>query len=109
MSKILDSIPLSSKPTPNLDKIANGSKDEIRKVAEEFESLFLGIVLKSMRDTVQDSGLLGNSNATKIYTSMLDDEYSKIIASNRHTGIAESIENFLKGQTKAEGHKAYSK
>ncbi len=81
--------------------------ENVEKVAEEFESLFLGIVLKAMRDTVPDSGLMSKSNAMKIYTSMLDDEYSKILAANRHTGIAESIENFLKVQNQNLGKEAY--
>lgn len=68
---------------------------ELRKVAEEFESLFLGIVLKSMRQTVQESGLLDGGNAEDIYRSMLDDEYAKMMAAQRHTGIADNIEEFL--------------
>lgn len=83
------------------------SQQDVVKVAEEFESLFLGIVLKAMRDTVPDSGLMSKSNAMKIYTSMLDDEYSKVLAANRHTGIAESIENFLKTQNQNLGKNAY--
>lgn len=91
---------------------------ELRKVAEEFESLFLGIVLKSMRQTVQQSGLLDGGNAEDIYRSMLDDEYAKMMAAQRHTGIADNIEEFLLrsyGETlrpetsveKAAGMKAY--
>jgi flagellar protein FlgJ len=68
---------------------------EIQKVAEEFESLFLNIVLKSMRDTVQKSGLIDGGNAENIYQSMLDDEYAKTMATQRHTGLADNIESFL--------------
>ncbi len=76
-----------------------GGRDpaEIRKVAEEFESLFLGIVLKSMRDTVQKSGLIDGGNAEDIYRSMLDEEYSKMMAAQRHTGLADSIEASMLG------------
>lgn len=76
-------------------KIGGHSRDEVRGVAEDFESLFLGIVLKSMRDTVQKSGLLDGGNAEDIYASMLDDEYAKSMAAQRHTGIADNIEEFL--------------
>jgi peptidoglycan hydrolase FlgJ len=71
------------------------SAAEIKKVAEEFESLFLGLVLKSMRDTVQKSGLIDGGNAEDIYRSMLDTEYTKIMAEQRTTGIADSIQNFM--------------
>lgn len=70
-------------------------REDIRKVAEDFESLFLNIVLKSMRETVQKSGLLDGGNAEDIYRSMLDDEYAKMMAAQRHTGIADNIEEFL--------------
>lgn len=76
-------------------KVGGHSRDEVRGVAEDFESLFLGIVLKSMRQTVQKSGLLDGGNAEDIYASMLDDEYAKTMAAQRHTGIADNIEEFL--------------
>ena len=70
-------------------------RDQIKQSAEEFESLFLNIVLKSMRDTVQKSGLLDGGNAEEIYRGMLDDEYTKMMAAQRHTGLADEIERFL--------------
>ncbi len=67
----------------------------IKQAAEDFESLFMGIVLKSMRNTVQKSGLIDGGHAEEVYGSMLDDEYSKMMSSQRHTGIADEIERFL--------------
>lgn len=75
---------------------ASGDKAEMKKVADEFESMFLTLVMKSMRNTVQKSGLMDGGNAEDIYKSMLDDEYSKIMAAQRHTGIADQIEDFLR-------------
>ncbi len=77
---------------------AKGPKDEkaqIKELSNEFESLFLGIVLKAMRDTVPKSGLVDGGNAEDIYKSMLDTEYAKNMAAQRHTGIADNIEKFL--------------
>src|SRR4051812_12965951 len=68
---------------------------QIKQSAEDFESLFLNIVLKSMRDTVQKSGLIDGGNAEDIYKGMLDDEYAKSMASQRNTGLADNIEAFL--------------
>lgn len=76
---------------------------EIKKVAEEFESLFLGLVLKSMRDTVQKSGLIDGGNAEDIYRSMLDTEYTKIMAEQRTTGIADNIQSFMMDLGAGEG------
>ena len=88
--------------------------EQIKQSANDFESLFLNIVLKSMRDTVQKSGLLDGGNAEDIYKSMLDDEYTKMMAAQRNTGLADEIERFLltavadqKKDGNAQGIKAY--
>lgn len=72
-----------------------GDKEQIKDLANQFESLFLNMVMKSMRDTVQKSGLVDGGNAEDIYKGMLDDEYTKMMAEQRHTGIAQNIEDFL--------------
>lgn len=99
ISKSMADLSVSQMDAANLGKVdrkvGGHSRDEIRGVAEDFESLFLGIVLKSMRQTVQKSGLLDGGNAEEIYGSMLDDEYAKSMAAQRHTGIADNIEEFL--------------
>jgi len=77
------------------ERIKNPDRGELRKISEDFESLFLGIVIKSMRQTVQKSGLMDGGNGEDIFRSMLDDEYAKIMAAERHTGIADNIEEFL--------------
>ncbi|MCX6107114.1 MAG: rod-binding protein [Proteobacteria bacterium] len=76
-------------------KVSDSDRTTIKQAAEDFESLFLNIVLKSMRDTVQKSGLIDGGNAEEIYSSMLDDEYAKMMAAQRHTGLADNIESFL--------------
>lgn len=71
------------------------SQREIAKVAEDFEALFLDIVLKSMRDSVHKTGLLDGGHAEEIYGSLLDHEYAQAMASRRQTGIADNIEKYL--------------
>jgi flagellar protein FlgJ len=85
----------SSGDLGRFDRVKNPDRSELRKISEDFESLFLGIVVKSMRQTVQKSGLMDGGNGEDIFSSMLDDEYAKIMASERHTGIADNIEEFL--------------
>ncbi|TWW11535.1 flagellar rod assembly protein [Planctomyces bekefii] len=74
---------------------AASDREDIKKVANEFESLFLNIVMKAMRNTVQKSGLIDGGNAEEIYKSMLDEEYTKMMAAQRTTGIANQIEDFM--------------
>jgi len=73
--------------TPSRDK------PDGRKVAEEFESLFISYMLRSMRNTVErgDDDFIPESMGEKIYTDMLDGEYAKIIASNGSLGLADLI------------------
>lgn len=80
---------------PTLQPNGEVDRQTLRKTAEDFESLFLNIVLKSMRNTVPKEGLISGGNAEEVYRSMLDDEYSKLMASQRHTGLADHIEKFL--------------
>ena len=67
----------------------------IGKLSKDFESIFLEIVLKSMRDAVPKTELLGKSNGEDIFKSMLDGEYSKQIAEQKMSGIAKNIEEQL--------------
>jgi flagellar protein FlgJ len=101
----------------NEEKATPHERAQIRKLANEFESLFLNLVLKSMRQTVPKSELFDGGNAEEIYKSMLDDEYAKMMAEQRTIGIADNIEEFLlraQGATRtkapeipAKGLKAY--
>jgi hypothetical protein len=70
--------------------------DRINMVAQEFESLFSSIMLKSMRNTIGESTLLPASMGEKIYTGMLDNEYAKLLGSNSSLGLADLIEKELR-------------
>jgi Rod binding domain-containing protein len=71
--------------------------EAIKKLADEFEGIFLEIVLKSMRETVDKTQLTDGGNGEQIFQSMLDSEYAKNLASQRTTGLAASIEQHLLG------------
>ncbi len=61
----------------------------IRKAAQQFEALFMQMVLKSMRDATPKSGLL-DSPANEMYTGMLDQQLAGKIAASG-TGLADLI------------------
>lgn len=71
--------------------------EAIKKLSDEFEGIFLEIVLKSMRETVDKSQMTDGGNGEQIFQSMLDSEYAKNLASQRTTGLAASIEQQLLG------------
>lgn len=81
-----------------LDKAKQDKREKIKEAAQDFESLFLNIVLEKMRKTVEKSGLIDGGNAEDIYRSMLDQEYAKIMSQENFTGLSAMIEKQLLGQ-----------
>jgi len=73
-------------------------KAEIRKVAVEFQSLFVEMMLKSMRETVSKDNLTGGGHGEEVYGSMLDREYATAISRRGNMGLAEMIEQQMLAQ-----------
>ncbi len=65
------------------------------KVAREFESLFIGMMLKSMRETVGKDSLTGGGRGEEVYRSLLDEEYARVLAERGGVGLAASLEKEL--------------
>jgi flagellar protein FlgJ len=82
----LDQLKLQAKTDPN--KAAAGA-------AKQFEAMFLGMVLKSMREASPQDGMFDNSQ-TKMYTSMLDQQLAQHMAA-RGTGLSEVLARQLSG------------
>ena len=78
-------IALLNKKNPN-----RNDKEDLRKVAEEFESLFINEMLKRAHSAKLAKTML-SSDAEDTYTSMLNQERSKIMAKSHNFGIAEAL------------------
>lgn len=65
----------------------------VKAASQQFEALFLSQMLKSMRATVPESGLLGSS-ATELYTEMHDAQLAQVMA-GKGVGLAQLIEKHL--------------
>lgn len=61
----------------------------LRKAAEQFESLFLQQMIKSMREATPRSGLIDNSSI-RFYESLYDHQLSQHLA-GRGIGLAEQL------------------
>lgn len=76
-------------------KRAGREKDpeSLRKVAEQFESMFVQMMLKTMRETNEVFGKDNplNSSESKHYQQMLDSQLSLSLSSGRGMGIADSL------------------
>jgi flagellar protein FlgJ len=64
---------------------------ELRKVCRQFEAIFIRNLLKSMRDTVPDSGLLEKNIDSEVIEDMMDMETAKKMAQKNELGIAEML------------------
>ncbi|MGC8766597.1 MAG: rod-binding protein [Brevinematia bacterium] len=74
-------------------------KDKLKEVAKEFEAIFVNMMLKEMRKSINETGFLKGFRED-IFRDMLYWEYSKLIANNTKFGIAESIYNLYKDFSK---------
>src|SRR5579863_9574144 len=62
----------------------------IRKIAQQFESLFTRMMLKSMRDAVGPDPMFG-SDQEQMYQSMADDQLSVQLSRGRGLGLADML------------------
>lgn len=77
-----------------LKSVAHKDKQAaLQQVAQQFESLFLSEMLKSMRkaNDVFAEGNFLNSHRTEFYQDMFDRQLSLTLASNHGTGLAEAL------------------
>ena len=73
-------------------KRAAGANDPkaIRAVAEQFESMFTRMMLKSMRDAVGPDPMFG-SNQEQMYQGMADDQLSVQLSKGKGLGLADML------------------
>ncbi len=70
-------------------RIDRGS--ELYKQCQEFESLFVNMMLKEMRKTVDKAGLLDGGQAEDIFQDMLYDEYAKDMTKAAGFGLSDQV------------------
>jgi flagellar protein FlgJ len=63
----------------------------------EFESIFVKIMIKEMRATVQKDGLMSGGWAEEVFSDMLDDEYAVSMSETASFGLAEQLYRQLAG------------
>ncbi|MEO6974254.1 MAG: rod-binding protein [Gallionella sp.] len=89
----------------SLDRLhaqANQSPDKaLKAAAQQFEAVFLNMMLKSMRDATPQDGVLDNQQ-TKMYTGMLDQQLAQSMA-NRGIGLADIMVKQLSHTLEAPG------
>lgn len=75
----------------------------LKAAAQQFETLFLQMVLKSMRDATPQDGLL-DSDSSRFYTGLLDQQMAQNMATTgKGVGFAQLIEQQLGQAVSAQG------
>jgi Rod binding domain-containing protein len=82
--------PATAETTAQTLAAAQGA-EEARRVAEEFEAVFLAEMLAPMFDNLDTEGLGGGGAGERMFRPMLVEQYAKAIAQAGGVGIADSV------------------
>lgn len=74
-------------------KSAMDSKDEtaLKKVSKDLESVFVDMMFKEMRKTINTSGLTEDAPGKDIFESMFDQKVSESLSKGNGIGLADMI------------------
>lgn len=75
-------------------KAGSDPDQALTEVAQQFESLFINMVLKSMRDTIPEDSLFGG-NTMDSYMNMFDQQLAVDLSAKGGIGLADIIERQL--------------
>ena len=85
-------IALSGAPLPMATQPrAEGAPDEVRRVAEEFEAIFIAEMMAPMFDGIETDGLGGGGMGEQMFRPMLIERYAEALSRSGGVGIADSI------------------
>lgn len=66
----------------------NNDPKALKSVCKNFEAIFVNMLLKNMRNTVVDGGLIEKSHAREIFEGMLDEKIAEEVSKGQGIGIA---------------------
>lgn len=66
-----------------------------KKAFQDFETMFVLMMLKEMRKTMNGSSMTEKSHATKMYEEMMDEAMAEQMAASNQLGIAKDLSNKL--------------
>ena len=83
---------ITGSATRALPSITHTSDEAVaRRVAGEYESVFLSQILDVMFAGIETDGMFGGGHAEKIYRSFLNQEYAHEIVKSGGIGIADAV------------------
>jgi hypothetical protein len=94
-------LPLTSTPAAlnALSGPKNHTDAELKKISKNFEAIFMRMLFKEMRNSVQKSGIFGNSHSLEFFETMRDEQLSEKLAAAGGLGIGNMVYQKLKAAT----------
>ena len=101
ISMNLDTANLSAANLTEIDLLKKSSDAEIKKIGEDFESIFLSMMLKEMRNTIssEEDGGMFSGEGSDTYGGLFDMFMSQHLATSNQLGIGKAIESYLGNKT----------
>lgn len=93
-----EGLPGTGKAARTRNVLTPMEKRRLEEACAEFESLFVNLLMKQMRKTVPQSGLVHRGMGEEIFTGMLDEEISRQMASTQGIGLRSALLEQLTGE-----------
>ncbi|MBU1052868.1 MAG: rod-binding protein [Proteobacteria bacterium] len=71
--------------------IQKNSPEKLKKTCQDFESIFLTYMLKTMRSSATESGTVGKSHESNMLYAMFDEKLSEQMADSGGMGLADML------------------
>jgi len=78
-------------PVDQAKQLNRNNAVELKKTCQEFEAIFIRTLIKSMRATVPDGGLLEKNTDSEVFEEMMDGEIASQTAKRSEFGIADAL------------------
>ena len=82
---------------PKKTEIA-GDDPKLKKACQDFEAIFLHHMLKTMRSSIPEGGLIEAGAGEKVFRDMLDETWAKQLSERGGIGIARMLYEDMKKQ-----------
>lgn len=84
---------LSTRRKPETDLAKIKSREKARETAEDFEAMFLTLMVEEMFKGISTDTMFGGGEGEKMFRSMMSEEYGKTMAKNGGVGISDMVMN----------------
>ena len=78
-------------PATKMFSLSEKDKVKLRQACADVESLFLTQLIKTMKDSIPESGLLPKQAGSKLYESMFDERLAGFLSRGRGMGLGKEL------------------